>query len=269
MALPEFDLGGKVAIVTGAGRGIGKAVALCLAEAGADIVAVARTASEIEQTSKEVQQLGRRALAIPTDVTKAEEVEGMVEKAVAEFKRIDILVNQAGGQGGGPLVPLPGYRGFWTQGDISAPMSQEEWQRVIDTNLGSVFLCCRAVGPHMIGQGKGKIISITSYAGGKGLPYLIPYTTTKAAVSMFTRSLALEWARYKINVNAIGPGYTPTAFTAALLGEPKRREELLQSIPIKRLAEPREIGLLAVYLASPASDYVTGQTIYIEGGLLA
>jgi len=269
MSIPEFGLVGKVAVITGAGRGIGKAIALCLAEAGADTVVVARTVSQIEETRKEVKEQGRTCLAIPADVTKAEEVERMVGETIARFGKIDILVNQAGTGSGGPLVPLPGYKGFWTREEVPHPLSEQAWQHCIDTNLTSVFLCCRSVGPIMIEQRKGKIINVTSYVAAKGLSFLLPYTVSKAAVAMFTRSLALEWARYNINVNAIGPGYVPTAFTAGILAEPKRREELLRSIPLRRFAEAREMGLLAVYLASPASDYLTGQTIYIDGGLLA
>jgi NAD(P)-dependent dehydrogenase (short-subunit alcohol dehydrogenase family) len=193
----------------------------------------------------------------------------MVRETVAQFGKVDVLVNQAGTGGGGPLVPLPSYRGFWAREEVTKALSEEAWHQCMNTNLTSIFLCCRAVGPFMISQRKGKIINVASYVAAKGLPYLIPYTVSKAAVTMFTRSLALEWARYNINVNGIGPGYVPTSFTAGMLDEPKRKEALLRSVPLGRLAEPREIGLLAVYLASPASDYITGQTVYIDGGLLA
>jgi len=251
MAIPEIDLTGKVAIVTGAGRGMGQAIALCFAEVGANIVAVARTASQIEETRKEVERRGGRCLAIPTDVTKAEEVERMVRETVAQFGKVDILVNQAGAGGGGPLVPLPGLTDFWTRGEVPSPMSEQAWHQCMDTNVTSIFLCCRAVGPFMIEQGKGKIINVASYVAAKGFPYLIPYTTSKAAVVMFTRSLALEWARYNINVNGIGPGYIPTAFTERMLENPERREQLIRSVPLRRLGQPREIALLASILPLP------------------
>lgn len=269
MTIPEFHLTGKVAIVTGAGRGIGKAIALCFAQAGATTVVAARTESQIEQTCREIEQGGGKCLSIPTDVTKDEDVERMVRKAVESFGKVDILVNQVGGSGGGPIVPLPDSKGFLAGGESRDPLSKLAWQHCMDTTLTSVFLCCRSVGPFMIEQKRGKIINVSSMAAAKGFANLVPYTVSKAGVAMFTRSLALEWARYNINVNGIGPGYIPTAFTEPILNDQKRREKLLRSVPLRRFGEPREIGLLAVYLASPASDYMTGQTIYIDGGILA
>jgi 2-deoxy-D-gluconate 3-dehydrogenase len=269
VTIPEFQLTGKVAIITGAGRGIGKAIALCFAEAGATTVVAARTESQIEETCKEIEQRGGKCRAIPTDVTNNEAVEKMVEETISQCGKVDILVNQAGGAGGGSIVPLPGYKGFLGSGESPSPLSEQAWHHCMDTNLTSVFLCCRAVGPFMIEQKSGKIINVASMAAAKGFANLVPYTVSKAGVAMFTRSLALEWARYNINVNGIGPGYIPTSFTAPMLHDPKRREKLLSSVPLRRFGEPREIALLAVYLASPASDYMTGQTIYIDGGILA
>jgi len=267
--IPEFQLNGKVAIITGAGRGIGKAMALCFAEAGATVVVAARTEAQLEQTRQEVEQIGGKCLSIPTDVTKYEEVEQTVRETVSKFGQVDILVNQAGGGGGGSIVPLPGHKRFLTGGESANPMSEMAWHQCMDTNVTSIFLCCRAVGPFMIEQKKGKIINVASMAGAKGFANLVPYTVSKAGVVMFTRSLALEWARYNINVNGIGPGYVPTSFTEPMLDDQKRREKLLNSVPLRRFGEPREIALLAVYLASPASDYMTGQTVYIDGGILA
>ncbi|UCF82432.1 MAG: SDR family oxidoreductase [Desulfobacteraceae bacterium] len=269
MTLQEFDLTGKVAIVTCAGRGIGKAIALCFAQTGATTVVAARTESQIEQTRKEIEEGGGKCLSISTDVTKDEDVERMASKAVDTFGKVDILVNQVGGSGGGSIVPLPGHRGFLSGGDSQASLSKLAWQHCMDTTLTSVFLCCRSVGPFMIEQKRGKIINVSSMAAAKGFANLVPYTVSKAGVAMFTRSLALEWVRYNINVNGIGPGYIPTAFTEPMLNDLKRRKKLLRSVPLGRFGEPREIGLLAVYLASPASDYLTGQTIYIDGGILA
>jgi NAD(P)-dependent dehydrogenase (short-subunit alcohol dehydrogenase family) len=271
-SMKEFQLEGRMAIVTGAGRGIGKAIALTLAEAGAHIIAAARTGEEIEETAAEVRKMGRTCLPIPTDVTKAGDVARMVDEAILQFGRIDILINQAG-RGGGrkPLVPLPGYAppGSKDKPDFFTPLSEEMWHSVLDTNLTSMFLCARAVGPHMIRQKKGKIVNMSSFVGAKGFPHQSAYSTSKAAVSMFTRCLALEWARYKINVNAMGPGYVRTAMTEPVLQNEKTRETLLNSVPLRRFCEPREVGLLALYLASEASDYLTGQTIYLDGGLLA
>lgn len=270
--MKEFSLNGKVAIVTGAGRGIGKAIALTLAEAGADIVAAARTEREIEKTAAEVRQLGKTCLAIPTDITKASDIQQMVDGTIDKLGRVDILVNQAGRAGGRkPLVPLPDYRPVWAKDnpDFLTPINEELWHLVMNTNLTSMFLCARAVGPHLVRQNRGKVINMSSFVGSKAYPYQLVYSTSKAAVSMFTRCLALEWARYKINVNAIGPGYVRTQMTEPILKNEAARERLLRSVPLNRFGEPREVGLLAVYLASEASDFLTGQTIYLDGGMLA
>jgi len=267
----EYNLEGKVAIVTGGGRGIGKAIALVFAEAGVDVVVAARTVEQIEGTAKEIRGLGQRAIAVPTDVTKADQVENMVKKAISEFGKIDILVNDAGTGQAKPVVPLPGVKlhGWEAVRDPNTPMSEEEWHLIMNTNLTSIFLCTRAVGPYMIEQRRGKVINISSVNADMGLPYRISYNTSKAGVNMFTRCLALEWAPFNINVNAIGPGDYPTPLTAKMHNDPKRVEELLHFIPLGRVGDVRDLGLLAVYLASDASNYMTGQTIYLDGGELA
>jgi NAD(P)-dependent dehydrogenase (short-subunit alcohol dehydrogenase family) len=168
---------------------------------------------------------------------------------------------------------LPGFKPKWAERepvrDFYAPIDNEEWRYMIDGNLTSIFLCTRAVGPHMIHQKRGKIVNITSVAGARGFQYHTLYTTTKAAVNMFTRSLALEWARYNINVNAIGPGHVLTAFSKRIFEDEETKKQTLRSIPLGRFCEPREVGLLVLYLVSSASDFITGQTIYIDGGSLA
>jgi len=257
MIFDEFTLKGKVAIVTGAGRGIGKAISLAFAEVGADIVAVARTREEIEETCREVKALGRQSLAIPTDVTKGDQVDRMVEEAISHFKKIDILVNNAGTAVFKALVSSNGQR-----------MTEEEWYKVIDTNLTSIFLCCRAVGPHMFKQKKGKVINISSISSQKAQTDDISYNISKAGVNMITRCLALDWAPFNINVNAIGPGQFHTRLSAKSHEDPKLRERMVACIPLGRVGDVREIGYLAVYLASPASDFVTGQIIFIDGGCL-
>lgn len=269
MLLKEFELTGKSAVVIGGGRGIGKGIAL--AEAGADVLVAARTAEQVEQTALEIRNLDRKGLALCADATKAEDVDSVVTEAISEWGRIDILVNSAGVGSRKPIVPLPDYRPDWAVAakNFFLPTSNEEWRHMIDTNLTTIFLATRAVGPHMIRQRKGKIINITSMAGTKGFSYQVVYCTTKAAVSMYTRALALEWARYNINVNAIGPGYVATEMTAMFFENETVRDKLLRSVPLGRLCSPREVGLLAVYLASEASDYLTGQTIYLDGGILA
>ena len=257
MIFDEFALQGKVAIVTGAGRGIGKAISLAFAEAGADIVAAARTEEEIAETCREVKALGRQSLAAPTDVTRADQVDRLVAETIAHFKKIDILVNNAGTAVFKALVSPDGQR-----------MTEEEWHRVLDTNLTSTFLCCRAVGPHMFRQKKGKVINISSISSQKAQSDDIPYNVSKAGVDMLTRCLALDWAPYNINVNAIGPGQFHTRLSAKSHEDPELRERMVACIPLGRVGDLPELGLLAVYLASPASDFITGQVIFIDGGCL-
>jgi len=267
MVLKEFNLEGKVAIVTGAGRGIGKGIALTLGEAGADIVAVARRENEIAQTADEVRKLGRRCLPIATDVAKEDQVEKMVEKTIAEFGKIDILVNNVGRSQPKPLVPL-GHKTVYSDmvPNFDTLLTEEEFHEQIDINLTTTFLVTRAVGPHMMKQKKGKIINITSNQSTKAMIFHIAYGSAKAALNMFTKSLALEWARYNINVNAIGSGLAYTDLGKMYVDNEKLKEPTMRMIPLRRLTEPRDIGLLAVYLASDASNNMTGQIIYCDGG---
>ncbi len=271
-ALKEFDLTGKAAIVIGGGRGIGKGIALTLAEAGADVLAVARTESEVLQTAEEVQRLGVKGMGIRADATNPEEVDQIVEAALSQWGRIDILVNSTGGAlVRKPLVPLPDASPSWARDlkEFDTVTTKEEWSSMMDANLLGTFLATRAVGPHMIEQRKGKVINITSMTGAKGYPYHVLYCVTKAGGIMFTRSLALEWAPYHINVNAIAPGYLATQMTDIYMQDEPMKQRFIGSIPVGRLCEPREVGLLAVYLASEASDYMTGQTIFLDGGMTA
>lgn len=268
----DFSVEGKIAIVTGAGRGIGKAIALILAEAGADITAVARTAEQIEQTAEEIRHLGRKALALPTDVTKEEEVKEVVEQTLSEFSNIDILINDAGIIGPmKPVVFIPQIKflGWELAGDEwDKQLTPEEWHQVIDTNLTGAFLFAQAVGPHMLRQKKGKVVNISSNSAELGTTYHAAYCVSKAALSMFTRCLASEWAPFNINVNAIGPGDTNTEMMAQYMKDPTVAKVVLDAIPTGRMAEPREIALLALYLASEASNFMNGQTVYIDGGQL-
>ncbi len=260
--LKEYSLEGRVAIVTGAARGIGKGIALTLAEAGADIVAVDRTTEENEQTASEVQALGRRCLAITTDVTREEQVQQMVSQAISKLGKIDILVNNAGKGARRVVTPLAEHN--------IRPITDEDWYSVLDLNLRAILLCARAVGPHMIERRKGKVIIITSAAAISSFDHTGLYCVSKAAAARFTQTLALEWAPYNINVNAIGPTWTLTEGAKMMLEKSEEyRQKEMARIPMGRAATPREIGLLAVYLASDASDFVTGQSIYIDGGLTA
>ncbi len=267
MPLPEFNLEGKVALVTGASRGLGRGIALTLAEAGADIVAVARNASVVGDTAAEVQKLGRRCLAVPADLTQEDQVAGMVEKAAGEFGRIDILVNNLGRSEPKPLVPL-GKKTVYSDmyPNFDTILTLDEWHEQLDINVTTTFLVTRAVGPHMIRQNKGKIINITSNQSTKAMLFHAAYGSAKAALNMFTKSLALEWARYNINVNAIGSGLANTDLGRPYVENEKLKDATMRMIPLRRLTEPRDIGLLAVYLASEASNNVTGQVVFCDGG---
>jgi NAD(P)-dependent dehydrogenase (short-subunit alcohol dehydrogenase family) len=242
----------QVAIVTGAGRGIGKAIALAFAREGADIVAVARTKEEIEETCREVGALGRQGLAITADVTKADQIAGMVQKAVSHFKKIGILVNDAGIIKLTPVVEL----------------AEAEWDSVIDTNLKGAFLCSQAAAKQMIKQERGKIINIASIGAHVGAPGTAAYAASKGGIIQLTKVLAVELGKYNINVNAVSPGLTVTAMAEYLAKERSNAQDS-DRVPLRRLAKPEDIADAALYLASSASDYVTGQEIIVDGGTLA
>jgi NAD(P)-dependent dehydrogenase (short-subunit alcohol dehydrogenase family) len=228
-------------------------MALALAEAGADIVVTARTKKEIEETTSLIKDSGRNAIAVLCDVTQRSSVDSLVAKALSEFGRIDILVNNAG-------VAI--VRDF-------LDLTEEEWRDTLDTNLTSAFYCCQAVGPVMMKEGGGKIINITSVNGQRGKAGMVAYASSKGGIIQFTRALAVEWAQHNIKVNAIGPGAFYTQPMKKVLDDPTLGKIRRKKIPLKRAGEPRELGALIVYLASEASDFMTGEVIFIDGGELA
>jgi len=269
--LKEYSLKGKTAIVTGAGRGIGKAIALTLAEAGADVTVVARTVEQIEKTAEEIRKLGRKALAVPADITKKAQVENVVSQTVKQFGKIDILVNNAGIGILKPVAFVPGlkFTGWQVADSWDTPLTEEDWHAVLNTNLTSAFLFAQAVAPYLLKQKSGKVISVSSNSADLAPAYFSSYCVSKAGLSMFTRCLATEWAPFNICVNAVGPGDVITEMTEPVLADPEMKRFMLESIPLGRLGKTREIALLVVYLASEASDYMTGQTLYIDGGQLS
>ncbi len=255
--LSDFNLEGKTALVTGASGGIGKEIALVLAEAGADVAVAARRLDRIEETADEIRGLGRRA------VSDSQQVDDMVSQATESLARIDILVNNAGISGGGPLVPLPDGE---ANSQTSRRLADDTWHRVIDTNLSSCMYVNRAVAPQMLERRSGKIINISSTSAILAEPYGSAYQVSKAGMKMLTKTLANEWGQFNINVNAIGPGWFVTEMTDDGLNVPGKYQEAVSNIPLGRLTNLRDLGLLAVYLASPASDWMTGQIIYLDGG---
>lgn len=272
MIIDEFRVKDRVAVVTGAGRGIGKAIALALAEAGADVSVIARTREQIEQTAEEVRRLGRKALAITTDISQEDQVKAAVEQTISEFGKIDILCNNAATLEVKPVAEVPKEKlDEWKipQDEVgSNVMSVEEWHRVLETNLTSAFYFAQAVGPHMIKQKKGKVINISSTDAEEGFPCMAAYSTSKAGLNSFTRVLASEWASFNINVNAVSPGAITTEFAAAWTEDPEMSEWQVSLIPLGRWGEPREVALLTLFLASEASSYITGQVFIIDGGAM-
>jgi len=253
VSLSLFSLEGKVAIVTGAGRGIGKAIALGLVDAGADVVVAARTASDIDATVGEIIAKGNKALAVPTDVRFSDPVTNLAEKTIAQFGRIDILVNNAGGTFAAPTMEL----------------SEGGWDAIVRENLKSVFLCSKAAAKVMISQGKGSIISIASVAGLRAYLNNAAYGAAKAGIINFTKTLAIDLAPHNIRVNAIAPGFIATHGALQFQKDipTERMQRRLTSTPLGRFGQPEEIVGGVIYLASDASSYVTGQTLVIDGGL--
>ena len=247
-----MTLAGKVAVVTGASRGLGRAMALALAEAGADLALAARSKPDLEETARLVEGAGRRALVVPTDVTSYPAVEALMQSAISTLGRLDIVVNNSGVARVAPLIE-------WTPA---------EWHALLDVNLGGVINGCRAAAAHLIAQRAGKVINVSSMLGAVGLPGYTIYSATKGAIAAFTRTLGVEWARHNIQVNAIAPGWFTTDMSAPAFdtGDDRLADRLLRDVPARRRGRPEEIGPLAVYLASSASDFMTGQTIYLDGG---
>jgi NAD(P)-dependent dehydrogenase (short-subunit alcohol dehydrogenase family) len=249
-----FDLTGKVIIVTGGAGGLGHPLAVGMAKAGADLVITSRTMSKLEPVAKEIKALGRKSLAITSDITDPKSLAAMVDQVVKEYSRIDVLVNIAG---------------------INARFSAEEfdpieYEKVIKFNVVGTFLCCQAVGRVMIKQKYGKIINMSSVRGRNG-PGVggSAYATSKGGVDSLTRTLAVEWAKYNITCNALAPALVMTEMTKEFLSQPETYKRMTGEIPLARLGKPEDIIGPAVLLASSESDFMTGQIIYIDGGLTA
>ncbi len=262
MSTAEFDLFGKVALVTGAGRGIGKGIAEVLAEAGADVAINALTATHVTGVAASIAaRSGRTAVPVIADVTKAAGAQQAVDEVLKRFGRIDILVNALGDSLKAPLSALPG------RADAARPISDADLAFIMDINLTEALLCTRAVGPHMLARRSGKVINVSSWTGLRGGGEMVLYTTAKTALAGFTRAQALEWAPYGVQVNCIAPGLFPDVVTQGIDGVRRTGERALREVPLGRPGHLREAGLLALYLASNASDYMTGQTLMLDGGL--
>jgi NAD(P)-dependent dehydrogenase (short-subunit alcohol dehydrogenase family) len=263
MTISEYDLRGRVALVTGAGRGIGKGICQVLAEAGADVVINSLTERYVTGVAAGIAEAtGRRVVPLVADVTKADHAERAITRVLEEFGALDVLVNNLGDSIRKPLVPRPGQ-----DAGSATSLSDEELRLILDVNLTATLLCSRAVGAHMLARGTGKVINIGSFASARGGADLTIYSAAKTALVGFTRALALEWAPHGVQVNAIAPGLFPDPVTVGAEGHAERVRHATQVVPLRREGRLREVGLLALYLASPASDYMTGQTLYLDGGL--
>lgn len=251
MYAPSFTLDGKTAVVTGAGRGIGKAIALGLAESGADIILMARTRREMEEVAGQIEKLGRRALVVEADLTAKEAIDKAFAEALGLSGRIDILVNNAGLNTRTPIFEV----------------DQESMDKHVKLNMEGAFFCSQAAGKIMKGQGGGRIISIASVAAQVATKAGIIYSMTKAAVVQMTKTMAVEWGQYGINVNAIGPWYIKTSMTAEKLKDKALVDQILSRTVIQRIADPEDLVGTAIFLSSDASSYITGQTIFVDGGL--
>jgi NAD(P)-dependent dehydrogenase (short-subunit alcohol dehydrogenase family) len=253
MNYPPLDLDGKVAVVIGGTSGIGRAIAHGLAQAGADVVPTSRRAEQVETAADEIEALGRRTLRLTSDVSDRSSLQNVLTETIKAFDKVDILVNSAGRTKRAPTIDF----------------LDEDWNAIMDTNLTGTLRACQIFGRHMIERRYGRIINIASLSTFVALYEVAAYSASKAAVASLTKSLAVEWASYGVCVNAIAPGVFRTALNQKLLDESERGREFLLRTPMKRFGKVEELAGAAVFLASDAASFVTGEILTVDGGFLA
>ncbi len=258
MAIADFDLTGRKVLITGAGRGIGKGIALVMAEAGADVAVTSLGEANAKHVAREVIALGRRGLGWAADGTSVEAMQEIAPDVIAELGGLDVLINCVGDS-------IPGLVAAGPDGS-GRVMTEGDWHRVIDLNLTQAFVGCHVFGPHLLAQGSGSAINISSFAALRPAPNSAAYAAAKAGLTRFTESLALEWAPRGVRVNAIAPGQFPDPEQMTPEQFAEREERAARGIPLGRFGRMRDVGLLAIYLASEAASYVTGVTIPVDGG---
>lgn len=250
---PNFRIDEKITLVTGGNRGIGRACAVALANAGGNIVIVDRNLNNLKEISKEIESTGSKVLAIQVDITDLSQIDKMVEQVMKKFGKIDILINNAG----------VCFR------ELALEVSEKTWDNTFDVNLKGLFFCTQKVAKIMISQKKGKIINISSMNSITGLLGHASYNTSKAGISGLTKVLAMEWGKYGININSVAPTFTKTEMASHVFKNKKKFQEIVRNIPLARLAEPMDVAGAVVFLASPASDFITGELLLVDGGWTA
>ncbi len=253
MGYSKLELDRRVAVVIGGTSGIGRAIAHGLAEAGADVVCTSRRAEQVENTAAEIEALGRRTLRVTSDVSDKSSLDSLLAKCIDAFGKVDILVNSAGR----------------TKREPTLDVADETWNKILETNLTGTLRACQVFGRHMIEQKYGRIINIASLSTFVSLFEVAAYSASKAAVASLTKSLAVEWARHGLNVNAIAPGVFRTALNEKLLDETPRGQEFLLRTPMGRFGSVEELAGAAIFLASEAASFVTGEVLVVDGGFLA
>ena len=248
-----LSLEGKTAVIVGGTSGIGRALSLGLADAGADVIASARRKEQVEETAAAIEGKGKRTLRVTSDVADRASLKNLLAETLKHFEKVDILINCAGKIKRAPTLTFP----------------EEEWQSILDTNLTGTLRACQIFGKHMLDRGYGRIVNIASLNTFVALNEVAAYAASKAAVASLTRSLAVEWSKHGVNVNAIAPGVFRTALNAELLDSTPRGKELLMRTPMGRFGKTEEVVGAAIFLSSDGASYVTGQTLVVDGGFLA